>query len=311
MKNRQKRSRNDLNVNSADERVFTGYAGRKGLHSLLHNRKFLLIGFCGILAVSFGIGTAFGIYAGRLEKSEEYLQQAAIVQSVQGDGLDDLLQEAIRLNPKDPRAYQMLARQYIWKDQQDQTNALIQQANQKLSAKERKNLDAFIAETTSEQQDWTYSVIADLGEMEMTPILLDGNAWLVQQNGKLHILEASGELADGFDYDKVILYSRYLDSESSKRQILACFPEDPVDTFNNPYWPSEKQGNFDNPCRVQCGGIGPESFYELNEQNEPVLTEASLKEVQAFLQTDTIESMIPPAPMMLPKKGDTTGSFYI
>lgn len=248
------------------------------------------------------------------QQSDEYMdlvnQAADDLSQNEWQKAEMLALDARKLNSSRPEAYEMLYESYYARQREPEADAVTEQAESSLSADD---YQSYLEQVQSVRHAYqlvnSYQVLKDVGQMEMTPVFIGDNAWLIRQNGEYSIMDVDGEIVPGYTDKYSILVIGVKNPKAkfayNEQDVRAC--QSPVYEFGDHMrqWP-EPNRSRSNVCIV-TGIIGPQPEYELNDQNEVVLTEDSLEGYQTF-KTDP-EPLT--EPIYLRKAGQTAGDFYI
>lgn len=219
--------------------------------------------------------------------------------------------KARELDENQPEAYEIL---YECRVAQDKNEAAEQVTAQAKSALSKADFSSYQEQAERIRHDYqlvnSYTVIQDLGTIQMAPMSLDDQVWLIRQNDEYSILNTEGEIEEGYTdpFSILIIGHDQVESGASlgSQIVRACMsPEHAMIMNETRQWPvpTTPDGNW---CTVS-GIIGPQPEYELDENHQVVLTEESKKGYEVFHAKP--EELI--RPIYLREAGKSDGDFYI
>lgn len=229
--------------------------------------------------------------------------------------------EAKKIDPKQPEPYEGLYEIYVATDQSEKAEEIEKEAHENL---EQESQDAFDERTEEIDEEYTYvnsyEILSDLGQLDMIPLNLNDQVWLIKKNGAFSFLNPEGRLVNQMDTENAIIRSTFDDyglsgSFSDGERIF------PVCLADADYTPSQKlhpKDQWPNPDGVLGQGnicSNPMSYtatleYTLNDENRPVLSQRSLDSFEK-LQFDPAEAEVISEPFYLRKNNQTEGEYYI
>lgn len=242
---------------------------------------------------------------------ERYVQTVSLankaIENLDYQQAEQYGKEALQLDAQRPEAYSTLYESYYAREQDQLAQQVEEKAESILTGT---SLDVFSRQIQEIQNEYrtvsSYTVLKELGEMQMTPIFAGTGGWLIRKDDEYSIMDEAGEIVPGYTdpYAMIAVMPENPDAEFryNDQKVMACIGTSDLYSPDSKQWP----GPTPNICTFG-GIIGPQPEYELSSDNKPVLTEKSLEGYKTF-QTD------PPAltePIYLRKRGESSGPYYI
>lgn len=216
--------------------------------------------------------------------------------------------EAKKIDPKQPEPYEGLYEIYVATDQNEKAEEIEKEAHENL---EQESQDAFDERTEEIDEEYTYvnsyEIIRELGDLEMTPISVRDEIWLVKRDGEFFFMDTQGDEVSLFPTERsyfMVMAPNELNNYN--REFFACLPTD-YETVDKNQWPNKDiVGN-------QCGGRGGTAFayaeFYLDEDNRPALTENSIDSFREF--GDGSVSVEVSEPYFLRRKNQRDGKYFV
>lgn len=229
--------------------------------------------------------------------------------------------EAKKIDPKQPEPYEGLYEIYVATDQSEKAEEIEKEAHENL---EQESQDAFDERTEEIDEEYTYvnsyKIIRDLGELDMVPINLNDEVWLIQKDGLFSFMNSDGGLVNQTDTEFAALRSTFNQYgltgtyEEGQRIYPVCLADQ--DSYSSSKIPAKDQWpNPDGspiPGSVCDNGMSYTASLEftLNDEGKPELSQRSLDSFK-MLQLDPADAAVITEPYYLRKNNETEGEYYI
>lgn len=229
--------------------------------------------------------------------------------------------EAKKIDPKQPEPYEGLYEIYVATDQNEKAEEIEKEAHENL---EQESQDAFDERTEEIDEEYTYvnsyEIIRDLGELDMVPINLNNEVWLIQKDGLFSFMNSDGGLVNQTDTEFAAMRSTFSEYgltgtyEEGQRIYPVCLADQ--DSYSSSSIPAKDQWpNPDGspiPGSVCYNGMSYTASleYTLNDEGKPELSQRSLDSFK-MLQLDPTDAAVIMEPYYLRKNNQTEGEYYI
>lgn len=229
--------------------------------------------------------------------------------------------EAKKIDPKQPEPYEGLYEIYVATDQNEKAEEIEKEAHENL---EQESQDAFDERTEEIDEEYTYvnsyEIIRDLGELDMIPINLNDEVWLIQKDGLFSFMNPDGGMVNQTDTEFAALRSTFNQYgltgtyEEGQRIYPVCLADQ--DSYSSSKIPAKDQWpNPDGsqiPGSVCYNGMSYTASLEftLNDEGKPELSQRSLDSFK-MLQLDPADAAVITEPYYLRKNNETEGEYYI
>lgn len=271
------------------------------------NKRFL-VGVCLLIAVALCItGLVITSIQKRKESAlnERYVQTVSLankaIENLDYQQAEQYGKEALQLDAERPEAYSTLYESYYAREQDQMAQQVKEKAESTLAGS---SLDVFSRQIQKIQNEYqtvsSYTVLKELGKMEMTPIFAGTGGWLIRKDDEYSIMDEEGEIVPGYTDPYTIVAA-----SSQQKYIRTCLGPGFQISPETRQWP-EPNEEVSNVC-VPLGIIGPQPEYELGSDDKPKLTEKSLEGYRVF----NTEPPEPTQPIYLRKRGQVSGDYYI
>lgn len=215
--------------------------------------------------------------------------------------------KAMTIDPKQKDPYEKLYEIYTATEQETKAQDIEQKAQENLEPEDQVLFAQAREEITEAWQPVNrYTILADLGSLDRTPVSIRDEIWLVQKDGKYSFLNTQGETVNDFSTEAAMILP-YMNPNSQEREFPVCLPQNPDDSTSVT---SQNQWPYSSSPVNRCtgfGGTGQKLVYTLNDQDEVVEGNQLGNE---FTPTGSAELSVQ-EPFFLSRQGSSDGSFYI
>lgn len=282
-------------------------SGKPGNPESSRKKKRMLAGMCLLVAALCITGLIFTNMQKEKESAlnERYVQTVSLankaIENLDFQQAEQYGKEALQLDAQRPEAYSTLYESYYAREQDQQAQQVEEKAESILTGT---SLDVFSRQIQEIQNEYqtvsSYTVLKELGKMQMTPIFAGTGGWLIRIDDEYSIMDEEGEIVPGYTDPFTIVAA-----SSQQQYIRTCLGPGFQISPETRQWP-EPNGEVSNVC-VPLGIIGPQPEYELGSDDKPELTEKSLEGYRVF----NTEPPEPTQPIYLRKRGQVSGDYYI
>lgn len=249
-------------------------------------------------------GSSSETYAETIASAERYLLEQDY------DRAEEFYARAIEIAPKESAPYEKLYEIYTVTEQEEKAEEIAKKA-QTVLEEDRKQ--AFVQKKEEIQTDYQpvtrYTILKDLGNLEMVPVSVNDEVWIIKKDGTYSFMNDQGDIVSDYDTAAASVFFRQVSQEDSQtgtgRSMVACLAANQDHTADGNQWPQAE--TMQSRLCPLYGMPVPVAEYVLSANNEPVLTAESQQNYNNVNMSAPQLSQ----PAFLKKENEPEGGYYV